>query len=244
MKKLGIIQPGRIGDIIICLPIAKYYHDMGYTVIWPVDRNIIQNFIDYVPYVNFIPIEFDCRVAHQVCFNNQCNKVIDLSFTITGASQFNSDNYLNKQDEYSFDQFKYYLADVPFEEKWKLQIDRNHDREESLKNILKLEEKYTIYQDQSSDYNINFVKINHLIKNPCCVRKIKNQTNSVFDWIKTLQDASQHILIESCFVNLIDQLNIVVPQQVCLLKHGYYQKPLKDGHLKGIPRLKLDWIYE
>ena len=236
MRKLGIIQPGKIGDIIICLPIAKWYYDRGYEIIWPVDQNIIQNFVDYVGYVTFIPIIFDCRVANQVCFDNMCTKIIDISFTIPGASSYNSNNYLT-QDTYSFDEYKYFLADVPFEEKWNLQITRHLDREEQLEIFLHINDPYVLIQENSSD----------------CVRKVQwdndkirriditKASGSVFDWIKILQKAEKHILIASSFTNLIDQLNIKVDEQYVLMKAGYDGAPLKDGHLRGMPRLRLDW---
>jgi len=242
LKKLGIIQPGKIGDIIICLPIAKWYNNLGYKVIWPVDRNIIDNFKDYVDYVEWIPIDFDCRIAHQVCFNAFCSKVIDLAFTVTGANSFNSDNFLNKQNKYSFDEYKYFLADVPFEQKWNLQITRNEENENRLFSQLN-DCKYGVIQLKSSDCSVDWNKIK--IKSTYDkVVMIDNVTKSVFDWIKVLENAQFHCLIESCFVNLIDQLSIVVPEQHCLLKHGYYNKQLEDDHLRGIPRLRLNWIYE
>lgn len=78
MKKLGIIQPGRIGDIVICLPIAKWYHDRGYEVLWPVKKDMIKHFENYVDYVKFVPIEFDCRKAHQVCLRISVQKLLIL----------------------------------------------------------------------------------------------------------------------------------------------------------------------
>ena len=66
MKRIGIIQPGRIGDILICLPIAKWYYDRGHEIIWPVDSAIIKNFIGYIDYVKFIPVNFDCRDAYEI----------------------------------------------------------------------------------------------------------------------------------------------------------------------------------
>lgn len=242
MKKLGIIQPGKIGDIIICLPISKWYADRGWSVIWPVHKDIINNFIGYVDYVQFIPLnDFNCMAAHQLCFQNSCNRVIDLAFTLPGANSHNTDWYLNHNDSLSFDEMKYAIAEVPFEEKWNLQITRNKEKENILHNSLKVDNKFTVYQDQSSDSKINWININHLIKNPCGVKKIENRTASIFDWIKVLEEANQHILIESCFSNLVDQLQIKVPEQILLLKHGYYGATLRDGHLKGIPRLKLGW---
>jgi hypothetical protein len=48
-KKLLLIQPGRFGDIIICLPIAKFYHSLGYSIIWPISEHYTEIFrnIDY-----------------------------------------------------------------------------------------------------------------------------------------------------------------------------------------------------
>jgi hypothetical protein len=236
MKKLGIIQPGKIGDIIICLPIAKWYYDKGYDVIWPVDRNIINNFIDYVEYVKFIPIDFDCRVAHQICFNEMCNKIIDVSFTITGASSFNSENYL-KQDLYSFDEYKYFLADVPFEEKWNLKITRHMDREDNLEKFHYINSPYVIIQENSSDCVRKVQWTNETIRRI----DITNASASVFDWITVLEKAEQHILIESAISNMVDQLNITVPKQILLLKNGYYGDKLNDARFRGEPVLRLNW---
>lgn len=238
MKKLGIIQPGKIGDIVICLPIAKWYSDKGYKVIWPVDRNIINNFIGYVDYVDWIPIDFDCRVAHQVCFNAFCNKVIDLSFTITGANTLNTENYL-KQDQYSFDEYKYFIADVPFEEKWNLQITRNEDKENVLYNKLNLQTDYVVVQQQSSDRFRLVEWENSNIKRIDIDPKL---SSSVFEWLKVLENAKQHILIASSLLNVVDQLNIRCEKHYVLMKEGYDGDPLKDGHLRGFPRLKIQWI--
>ena len=157
MKKLGIIQPGKIGDIIICLPIAKWYYDKGYEVIWPVDETIIKNFIGYVDYVTFIPVDFDCHQAKLICIKHYCNKIIDLSFTIPNANQYNSNNYLNQHD-YSFDEFKYYIADVPFEQKWKLSITRNTYKENELYDRLIKNQQYVVYVSKTSDGNRDDVK--------------------------------------------------------------------------------------
>mgnify|MGYP000993645913 CR=1 FL=1 len=243
MKKLGIIQPGKIGDIIICLPIAKWYSDRGWKVIWPVHVDIIKNFVGYVDYVEFIPLnDFNCMAAHQICFQNSCNRVIDLAFTLPGANAHNSDWYLNHNDSLSFDEMKYAIAEVPFEEKWNLKINRNERNERNLYETLRVKNTpYTLYQDQSSDTSSGLSKIFRLNRNPNGLQKIDSTTDSIFDWVRTLEEADQHILIESCFSNLVDQLQIVVPEQILLLKHGYYGAKLKDGHLKGIPRLKLNW---
>jgi hypothetical protein len=237
MRRLGIIQPGKIGDIIICLPIAKWYSDKGYEVIWPVEKEMIKNFTEYVDYVKFMPIEFDCMEAYQTCINNFCTKIIDLAFTIPNANPLNSQNYLT-QDLYSFDEFKYFLADVPFEEKWKLKINRNAQKENLLKTTIEADNPFVVVQEKASDSKRSVLWENESIKRI----DISPITDSVFDWLGVLEDAEQHILIESSFSNLVDQLNIPVKKNVLLLKHGYYGNPLKDGRMRGLPVLNRDWI--
>lgn len=235
MRRLGIIQPGKIGDIIICLPIAKWYADRGYTVYWPVDKNIINNFIGYVDYVQFVPIEFDCVAAHQACFDLNCNTIIDLAFCIPGAGSYNTDNYL-KQSLFSFDELKYHIASVPFSQKWELSIKRNYDNEQKLLDSLGVD-PYFLVQDKSSDYRRSVYTETEGINRI----DIDMRATSVFDWIGALQKAIKLILIESCFSNLVDQLNIQTGENILLLKNGYYGYNLKDGRLKGLPVLKLDW---
>ena len=237
MKRIGIIQPGRIGDILICLPIAKWYYDRGHEIIWPVDSSIIKNFIGYVDYVQFIPVNFDCRDAYDKCIRNGCNHIIDVSFTIPNANKFNTDNYFNHQDEFSFDQFKYYIAGVPFEEKWKLVYNRNQEKENALRIKLKINKPYIVIQEQSSDCNRVVKWENNEIQRV----DIRPVSDSVFDWVGILQKANQHALIESSISNLVDQLSIEVPEQILLLKHGYYGKELRDGRKCGTPVLRLNW---
>lgn len=236
MKKIGIVQPGKIGDIIICLPIAKWYFDKGYEVIWPLDKNIISNFLNYVDYVKFVPIDFDCKIAKNVCTNQDCNHIIDLSFYIQNGNLFNGDVY-GHQNKYSFDEFKYFIADVPFEEKWNLKINRNIERENALLKKIKPVGQYVVVQEKASG---RYLKVDWSSSKTKRI-DISEITESVFDWITVLENADQHVLIESCFSNLVDQLNIKVKKQTLLLKHGYYSGELLDGRLKGIPVLRLNW---
>lgn len=236
MRRLGLVQPGRIGDIIICLPIAKWYFDKGYEVIWPIDYNIIDNFKNYVDYVKFVPVNFDCHDARIKCLEEKCNNIIDLTFNIQNGNGFNGEVYL-RQDVHSFDEFKYYIANVPFEEKWNLKINRNIEKEEVLMKSLSIDEPYVIVQEMASGA---FVKVDWSSSKTKRI-DIQNRTSSIFDWLGVLEKAEQHILIESCFSNLVDQLDIRVKKHTLLLKHGYYGETLKDGRLKGIPFFKLNW---
>ena len=241
--KIGLIQPGKIGDIIICLPIAQYYRDLGNEVVWPIDHRIISNFFHYADSwnkIHFIPCEFDVNDAKKVCISNKCDKMLDVSFNIPGSLRINTENYI-KQEEYSFDQYKYFLAEVPFDNKWNFKIKRNPEREFLLsEKIVDLasHKEYGVFQLESSDCRIE-------LKNDVSYKKviINNLTDSLFDWIGILENASHHFLIESCFSNLIDQLGMNIGDHNLILKKNYYQTSLKDGRLRGIPVLKLPWNY-
>jgi len=225
MKRLGIIQPGKIGDIIICLPIAKWYYDRGYEIIWPVDRHIIPNFIDHINYVKFIPASFDCDLARQLCANERCNTIIDVSFTIPNGNGYNTDNYL-AQSSIEFDEFKYNIANVPFEQKWNLQFTKNIDREINLYNRVVTERSHVVVQWHGSDccrHAIFDNPDNHQIV------EVKPITTSIFDWIYTLEKAQFMVLIDSSIANLVEQL-------------GLKQKKYLLTRQKARPTLKNDWI--
>jgi hypothetical protein len=224
MKKLGIIQPGKIGDIIICLPIAKWYSDRGYEIIWPIDGNIIENFVDYVPYVKFIPANFDCNLARQLCYNENCNTIIDVSFTIPNANNFNTSNYLS-QKEVEFDEYKYKIANVPFEEKWNLNIVRNLRREQELYKKLVYKD-YVVVQWNGSD-----CRRTAQFDNPqnYQILEISPVTSSIFDWITILQNSKFLVLIDSSIANLTEQLRL--PNKKYLLTRQ-----------KAKPTLKENWI--
>lgn len=234
IKSLGIIQPGKIGDIIICLPIAKWYHDKGYKIVWPIDSKIISHFTDYIDYVSFVPIGLSCNVARKE--TKPCNHIIDLSFGFSESNPTNKNYYENENDRFSFDQLKYYIADVPFSEKWNLVINENSTKKTELMNKLSPGSDYTVRQEDASDYHISIT--------PCEQEYIDISPidgYSVFDWIGILSHAASIQIIESCFSNLIDQLGITARKMELYLKHGYYGKPLVDNRYRGIPVLKGPW---
>ena len=67
-KKALFIQPGKLGDLVVTTPIAKYYYDKGYEVHWPVFDNFI-NYFDAFEYVNSFTL--DASMASHVYYRNQ-----------------------------------------------------------------------------------------------------------------------------------------------------------------------------
>jgi len=60
-NKAVLLQPGKLGDILICAPIAKHYSEMGYEVYWPV----FDNFYDLVSRFNYVkPVKFGISLGN------------------------------------------------------------------------------------------------------------------------------------------------------------------------------------
>jgi hypothetical protein len=229
-KRLGIILPGKIGDIIICLPIAKYYHDMGCEIYWPIYSSIIDNFTQNIDYVNFLPlnmVNFNPIVDSENLLKNLKCEILDLAFTSPGSfDRKNSHNFVN-QNELSFDQFRYKLANVPFENKWTLKFNRNHDREQDLYKKLVTQE-YCLTHLDGSDERSN-VKITNQKDHE--IIEIKPISKSIFDWTYTIENAKVLVMFDSCFANLIEQINI--PNRKFFIKRS---EPIRT------PILKNEWI--
>ena len=226
MKTLGIIQPGRIGDIIICLPIAKHYHDLGYSVKWPISKSYINHFKDYIDYVEFIPITDDVwsSVNDSRSVTKDCTKVLELAFSYPNTPKTTS---LFDSGDIPFDKLKYQLAEVPFEKKWSLQVTRNKENEEALYKRIVTNEKYVVEHFEGSGYKreINIDNVGNFD-----IIKISNLTDSIFDWLMVLERSKKLILIDSCFANLVEQLNL--PNTKYFLLRSPY---------KITPTLKNEW---
>jgi hypothetical protein len=230
---LGIFQPCKIGDIIICLPIAKYYADKGFDIIWPINKNLLSHFINNVNYVKFVPY----NNYNEFVLKYNCNFILDLCFGIYSTELFH--RLYKTQNKYTFDEFKYKIANVPFSEKHKLCINRDKNREEQLFKQVVKKDKYVLRQTKASSQIIN---INIKVADDFQVINIEDKTDCVFDWLGIIEKAQGVFLIESCFTNLIDQLNIKIPKKKCFLKHGYYANKLENRNIhKGMPVLKNDW---
>lgn len=238
MNKIAIIQPCKIGDIIICLPIAKYFHDNNNAVYWPIKSCYYEMFKRHIDYVEFIPIDND----HSKCIENsriavkECD-IIDISFHFPNTDKLSIE--YNNQRSYTFDEFKYKLANVPFDNKWNLEIKRDLNREMSLYNKLIKNKDFIVYQNTSSDWSVKY-DLNREDKKFDIVN-VKDYTDDIFDWITILEKSNKLILVESCFSNLVDQLHIKT-DKILLAKHGYYGPILEDNKTpKGMPRLRENW---
>lgn len=196
MKKnrLLIIQPGKFGDIIICLPIAKWYYDLGYAVEWECQQmyhEIFRN-VDYVkPVVN--P---ELEPAY--------DKILDLSFGFGGAPQMWWNERQTKFD--SFVTAKYELAQVPLEERWNLVWNHNELREWNLHAKYHEYDYSLIHREGSIGANIDFLVQDRHESNPLYFTPFEDY--NIFDWYEIIKYADDIHCIDSSLANFIE----VIPE--------------------------------
>ena len=145
--KLLIIQVGRLGDILICLPIARFYKEKGYDVHWPVTAEYVDVF-DNIDYVTPIKLNGTVWNATSEAYSlaSDFDEVLDLSF---GFPDSDINRYLNDFNfATNFVEAKYKLANVPLEERWMLSFKRNTEKEDKLKEFIY---KCLTYFDRDDD---------------------------------------------------------------------------------------------
>ena len=202
MKRLLIIQPGRSGDIIICLPIAKWY-SKDYEVEWlcPKEYHSIFRNINYCS-----PVEFS---------SGGYDKVIDLSFGITPGTELHAWWVNTRPLWQSFIIPKYIIAEVPLRERWNLIWERDPEREDDLFSKLIADERfsYNLVQDQTHDLQVDLDVPNKIVFHPI-------DDFNIFDWYKMIQNANSIHCIDSLLCNFIE----VVPAFLTKLKFYYQTK--------------------
>jgi hypothetical protein len=211
-KKIGIIQSRGCGDIVIALPIARHYHNEGWSVYWPICEEFHSNFKDTVPWVTWVPIPKDSGSFFYDVPLARLNELkvenaICLYQALTGHPE------LVGRQEFQitkFDQLKYHAAGVPFLDKWKLDecITRNPEREQALKDKLNLKEgeSYVVAHLEGSDHKATYDP--SWIPKGWRVIEVTEQTDCVFDWLGVLEGAEAIIAVDSVISNIVDQLKI------------------------------------
>lgn len=192
-KKVLIYQPGKVGDIIICLPIAEHYHKLGWIVEWlcPIKYHSLFNYINYVhPVVSKI---------------SNYDKVIDLSFGIITNTEVHRQWLKKRQGLESFVELKYQLAGVSLSESCNLNYIPNDNLEDSLYSDLGLDviNDYILVHS-GSDYG-SAIDV-HSDKVIVQFKPIDGKNYQIFDWRKVIENASEIHCIDSSLVNFVDRL--------------------------------------
>jgi len=230
--KIGLIQSRGIGDIIIALPIAKYFVDRGCEVLWPIDEDFVTSFRSAAPYVEFIPLKKEHDWFAQVPFERLKERACD---RIVPLYSYLSHRHTNQAlaQFLKFDQYKYAISGVPFQEKWQLSIVRDREREDRLFRAVVRGNDFVVAHVQSSRVHADF-DLAALAEGREIV-EITPRTDSVFDWLSVIERASLRVLIDSCFANLTEQLGIVGPK-IFLPTSDVHFTPVLCGDWKFLTR--------
>jgi len=198
MKKLLIDQPGRSGDILICLPIAKWYSD-EYTVDWLCPEEY-HSIFDNIYYCQPISKITDVYV-----------KTIDMSFGIRQNTKLHKWWIDNKWQ--SFVNAKYTIADVPLSQRWCLDWDRDDMSELNLyqKIIGKYGTDYIVVHEKTHDCQIDIPIENKVLFEPI-------EDYNVFDWFIVLSKAKEIHCIDSLLCNFVE----VIPEFASIPKYYYF----------------------
>jgi len=209
-KKLGIIQSRGLGDLVIALPIARYYHERGYEIIWPICQEFLSSMEPVAPWVKWVPIPTDPQgrffydVPMERLKNFKCDEILCLYQALTGH-KFHEEKYFQYT---SFDQYKYIQAGVPFLAKWNLAscITRQPEREQALYDRVVSNPNYVVIHLEGSDHRADFDRT--IIPADWQQIEITNQTACLWDWLQVLEGAQSLIMVDSVFANIVDQLGI------------------------------------
>ena len=186
-EPITIIQPGKVGDILIVLPIAKHYHDLGHKVYWIVPEKYRPMF-DYIDYVTVV----DEAV--------EGSRIIDLSFGINQQSDVHKLWMKRRNSLDSFVTLKYELAGVPIEKLRKLEYNRNLQKEIELWDMVYPRDNYILVHS-GSDYGRT---IN--IDSDLVVDFYPIEGYTIFDWRKVIENASEIHCIDSSLANFVDSI--------------------------------------
>jgi len=242
--KIGIIQLRGAGDCLITVPIAKYLFKKGMDIHWVIDEKFYKGFKYAFPYVKFYPLSVEEKTIQsnirnpywfetprQMLIDAGCDEVISfpyeetLHFNKIGLPSRMIDPVAIRAKELklafhtTFDQFKYAVCSVPFEEKWNLDIRRNLKKEEEFfdKVVPNKDKLYVVTHLSGAMGRIEY-KLNteEFLKNIGMeehdVIEISPITDNVFDWITVIEKSSCFIGLDSFFVNLVDQMNMTIPK--------------------------------
>jgi hypothetical protein len=205
--RIGLIQSRGIGDVLIALPIAKHFVDSGCEVLWPIDADFAPSFIKAAPYVEFIPLQRGAGWCYETPLDllrgRGCERIIPLYHHLAGHPEIIMPELAATL---KFDQYKYAVAEVPFRKKWNLQIVRDHEREDALLRQVAPAGEFVVCHLNGNGVRASF-DVAPFAQGRCVV-EITARTDSIFDWLTVIERASLRVMIDSCYSNLTEQLEI------------------------------------
>jgi len=230
-KKLGIIQSRGLGDILIALPIAKFYHDQGYEIHWPICKQFLSSVNSVTEhFVNWYWMETDPAGKFfydrpiEILNEHGVTEHLCLYQSLSGRPELSSAPWFQIQ---KFDEYKYTAAGVPFYEKWSLS--QCIKRELAVETLMKLKlvksEKYYVTHLQGSDWRAD-PDLSHLPSDWQHIDITDKETPSLFDWLTILEGAQAIIAIDSVIANMVDQMRIQGPEKYWIPRSHIHLTPV------------------
>jgi len=193
-KRLLIKQPGKVGDIIICLPIARWYGSQGYSVHWLCPEK-------YHPL--FTGVDYAVPVSTASGFYDH---VIDIGFGLDQKSPSQKIWMSRRKDLDSFVTLKYELAGVPISESHNLHYKRDEKKEQELFDIVITNPSmpYALVHNRS-DYGDAIDPDTDL----AVIQFSLVEGYTIFHWAKIIERAAEIHCIDSCLLNFADRLTTI-----------------------------------
>ena len=239
MSKIGLIQVRGLGDCIIILPIAQWLHSQGHDVYIALDSRYCEQFQYAAPYCTFVPVPFDIfdptkgihneywyEYPHKLLQERGCDTIISFpqhesillerhphlqaSLGHRVAGPYERRAYESKAVRHlKFDEYKYFVANMPLRLKWTLALQRNPEREQALYDkLVDPTRKQLVCHLDGSNFSINPETLNVDASVYQVIQITPDQTNNIFDWLLILERADTLLMIDSVFFNIVEQLNL------------------------------------
>lgn len=213
MTRLGIIQPARLGDVLICLPIARWHARQGCEVYWPMDTRLLTQISASLPTegIRYLPVEgpperWQANAAAALKDAN-CERIIDLSFGLDG--DLGSPSYRAFLDSgQHFDAYKYQLAGVPLEEKWNFPLRRDTEAEARVLASLNLTRPHLALHLQGSSFHVTADLPASWRRHYAIVELAPGLCDNPIHLLGVLEKADKLILVDSFFANLAEQAGL------------------------------------
>lgn len=202
MKKCLLIQPGAFGDIFLCAPIAKIYHDNGYEVHWPITKKFLKLLerFDYVKPVIISDEILDVdwlRSDVMKCINYLETQNFDVILNLADRGPHSMAEIPGE----NFELCKYRLSGIPIEYKHTLIWNRNIKKEEELYNMVVKEKEYILVHLNSS----NGVRPSLPSGLQYPIVEIEEISGfEIFDWYKVIINAKEIYCVESSVHQFMD----------------------------------------
>ena len=233
MKTAYIIQPGKLGDLIVSSPIAHYYSSLGYNIEWFV-FDVFTNFLKRIPNISvknlnttlsteqyFGNKRFDFsdnqaktssiilfdKIREYILLNKKENDIVlDICWGFPGSNQKNNQliGSFHSQKRNWID-MRYFLGNVPLMERWKFTWIRDEKKEDELLKFIK--------QYANKKYGTENFSIVHNYKNNLKQKPLKNEINFAYipgyeicDWYKVLLESDELACVDSSLCNFVEIL--------------------------------------